>query len=795
MLLDLRSNLRQSWRTLLRERGVTVVAVGSLAIGLAANATIFSLIQAVMFPALVYPDASRLVFFESQNARGLVGMPVSAPDARDLVASARSFQQSGLTADQSSVIGEGASRSRVGGRRVEATFFEAMQVPAALGRVLVAADVPGVIVLGDDLWRRQFGADPSVVGRTVRLDGGTVTVVGVMPPRFDADADFWTPLESTAAFRRDDRQFTLFARLAPGATLEAAALDTTEVSARLAAAEPATNRDWSMYPTPVARMHGRDAQSTFLLLQAAVGCVLLIACANIANILLARGTRRRHEMALRVSLGAGRARLIAQLLTEGVLIAVAGGVLGLLLAMWGIRVARAAGVVPGTNEPSLGGMVLTFTALLSMLTGILCSIVPALQTSRVAPEAVLRAQAGRGGSGQTRGRLRASLVALQIGAAVVLATGGVLMLQTLANRARVNLGFDPRHAVRADLTLAGDRYRDPAVIRSTVDTIFADLARQPGVAAAGAITWALPTAPGAVRVFTLPAEGDTSPAPGVRQSVEAVTPDYFTAIGAPMRAGRAFTSADTVGAAPVAIVNEELAARFWPGRSPIGQDLRLGAPADNALVVTVVGVVSAMRRSAMHDVLLARAYVPFAQHPNTSLTPVVRGRTGSAGVARDLQTSVLRADPALMVEGLRTVEEDVAQFVAPVRLVTTLLTAFGFTGVLLAALGVFGTMSYVVSLREREMAVRSALGANRRDLLRLVLGNGLALTAVGLVTGGIAAVLASRALVSYLYGVTPTDPATLAGVVIGVSLVALGACYQPARSASRVDPMTILRRE
>ncbi|HET9370016.1 MAG TPA: FtsX-like permease family protein, partial [Vicinamibacterales bacterium] len=259
--------------------------------------------------------------------------------------------------------------------------------------------------------------------------------------------------------------------------------------------------------------------------------------------------------------------------------------------------------------------------------------------------------------------------------------------------------------------------------------------------------------------------------------------------------GRAFTAADTVGAAPVAIVNEALATRFWPGRSPVGQQLRLGAPADNAPIVTVVGVVSSMRRSAMHDTLVARAYVPFAQHPNRSLTPVVRGRATTAAASRDLQAAVLRADPALMVERIRTVEDEAAQFVAPVRLVTTLLAAFGMTGVLLAALGVFGTMSYVVSTREREMAVRSALGANRRDLVRLVLGNGLAVTTIGLAVGGIAAVLASRALTSYLFGVSPTDPATLGIVEIGVSLVAMLACYHPARLASRVDPMTILRRE
>ena len=381
-------------------------------------------------------------------------------------------------------------------------------------------------------------------------------------------------------------------------------------------------------------------------------------------------------------------------------------------------------------------------------------------------------------------------MAVRIASALVLATSGTLMLRTLANRERVDLGFDPRGGVRASVSLSGERYRDVAAVRAAVERILAEVRVEPDVTAAGAAAWALPTAPGGQRTFTLP-DGQLT-APG--GSIDAVTPSYFEALGAPLRAGRPFVEADRDGSPPVAIVNEELARRLWASRNPLGERLRLGAAGDAAPIVTVVGVVATVRRSAMHDTPVARAYVPYAQYPNGSVSIVVRGRGDAASVGRALQRAVERTDSALLVEDLRTVEADVAQFVAPVRLMTTLLTGFGVAGLLLAALGVFGTMSYAVSQREREMAVRLALGADRRDISGLIFGTALRITAAGVVAGVAAALVMTRLLRSFLFGVSPTDPLTFAGVAAFLTLVSLAACYRPARMASAADPMTILRR-
>ncbi|MBA2302338.1 MAG: ABC transporter permease [Acidobacteria bacterium] len=794
MIQGIRQDVVFAARSLLRHRGVTAVAVLSLAIGIAANGTIFSLVQALEFPRLIYPDAGRIVFLESRNhTRGLTGMLVSAPDAGDVADASRTLEHASLTADQTSVLREGVSGRRVSGRRVTPAFFELFGIPARLGRVLAPGDGPDRILLSDTAWRTYFAADPSVTGRGFHLDEGMVTIAGVMPPDFDEDAEFWVALtESPASRGRDDRQFTLFARLAPGASVRDASTELSEISGRLARDHPGTNANWEMFPVPLRRMHGRDSRQAFLLLQAAVGFVLLIACANIANILLARGPVRRHEMAVRVSLGAGRGRLLRGLLVESLLLSLAGGALGLMWSMWGIRLARHMVGFPSAIEPHLNVSVVGFTAILSMLCGIICGILPALRASRIAPEAVLRAD-GRGLTGGGRGWLRAALVATQIACALVLALCGALMVQTLVNRQRVNLGYDPRGAVRADIVLDASRYRDPVRITAAVDALFEHVGQASGVTAAGASTWALPTGAGGQRQLTLPGEENRALATSIRRGVEAVTPGYFAALGVPMKLGRPFTGGDRQGAAPVAIVNQELARQLWPDGDPIGETLRLGAASESAPIVTVVGVVGTIRRSAMHDVPPAHVYLPFAQHPNATLSVVVRSETGAAAAVRGLEAAVNATDPALMVEEVRTVEADVARFVAPVRTMTSLLGALGVAGLLLAALGVFGSMSYAVSQRQQEMAVRSALGATRGQIFRVVFGAASRILVAGLAMGTAAGAVATRALESFLFGVAATDSLTLAAVALLMTVIALAACYVPARAAATADPLPLLR--
>ncbi len=792
MIDSLRQDITFALRSLLRSRGATAVAVLSFAIGVAANATVFSLVQAIEFPRLIYPDASRLVFLESNNtARGLNGMLVSAPDALDIITASRTLVAPAITADQTSVLREGTPPARVSGRRVTPEFFDAMRIQAALGRVLRADDGQEAIVLSHTLWRNAFGADPAIAGRSVRLDGGTVTVVGVMPAGFDTDAEFWAPFDPRRGFTRDDRQLTVFARLADGESIASATQELETISHRLADEHPTTNRDWTMIPVQLTRMHGRDSRGAFLMLQGAVLFVLLIACANIANLLLARATRRSHEMAVRLSLGASRSRLVRGLLVESLILAIVGGGLGVLLSVWGIYFAGSYGELPAFVAPSVNLPVLAFSATLAVITGVLSGILPALRSAGVPPAAAL-GQDDRRTVG-SMGWIRSTLVVTQIACALMLAAGAALLVRSIINRQHVDLGYEPRGALRADLALQAERYLDPQQARMTVDAVLDRLRQAPDVEAVGANTWALPTGAGGHRQLTLPARRD-APLPGtVRRGVEAITPGYFEAIGATMISGRTFTGQDDRGAAPVAIVNAELARHLWPDRSPVGELLRLGAPGESAPVVTVIGVVNNMRRSSMHDVPIARVYVPFAQHPNASVTLVVRARGNLQSAERELHAAVRAADPLLFAEGVRTVEADIAQFVAPLRMIGALLGVFGALGLMLAALGVFGTMSYLVSQRQRELAVRAALGAARRDILALVYGGALRLTAAGLVLGLVLAAMSTRALRSFLYGVSATDPLSLIAVSAAIALAALSACWRPARVAASADPMTVLR--
>jgi predicted permease len=585
----------------------------------------------------------------------------------------------------------------------------------------------------------------------------------------------------------------VFARIAPGASLVDANAELAALSTRLAGEYASTNRGWQIYAIPLAELHGRDARASFLLLQAAVGCVLLIACANIANILLARGAGRRREMAVRIALGATRGRLVAALITEAIALAFAGGTIGVILAMWGIRAARTLLDFPDVIEPHLNIVVLAFSAVVTIATGVVCGLMPALRASAVTPEPTLREES-RGATDGTAGRFRAVLVVAQMALAVLLATSATLLVRSVANRERVALGFQPRSAFRADLALPLDRY--PVAVRASavVERIVAATAARPDVAAAGAHTWALPTGAGGQRAMTLPDDKDTALPPGVRRAVEAVTPGYFAALGAQMKAGRDISDADRAGAAPVAVVNEELARRLWPGQGALGRRVRLGTSAESAPIVTVVGVVASVRRSPMHDTPIATVFLPYAQYPNNNVTILVRTGGDIAAGVRALNDVVHDADPMLLAERVRTLEQDIAEFTAPLRVITNVLGAFAVTAVLLAALGMFATMSYGVAERRHEIAIRTALGAARDAIVRMVLWRALRLVAAGLVIGAIAAAWATRALHAFLFGVTPLDASTYVAVAVGLSAVAVAACWRPARQAADVDPMAVLRR-
>jgi putative ABC transport system permease protein len=408
---------------------------------------------------------------------------------------------------------------------------------------------------------------------------------------------------------------------------------------------------------------------------------------------------------------------------------------------------------------------------------------------------VLRAEDGRAGQDGAGSWMRSALVVVQVACALVLATCSALTLRSIINRQTVDLGFEPRGAVRGEVSLTGERYQSDSARRTAANAILDALAEAPDVQAAGIVTWALPTAAGAQRVLSVPARNDAALNPAVRRGIEAVTPDYFEAVGTALVSGRFFTSADRAGGEAVALINEELARHLWPAGNAIGELLRLGTVEEGAPVVRVVGVVGTIRRSPMHDIPVARVYVPYEQYPGPVLTIAVRTRGNLAAAERTVEAAVRRIDPDLIVDGLRTLEADMAQFVAPLRLVTWVLTGFAGAGVLLAALGVFGTMSYNVTRRQRELAIRSALGATGRDIFSLVFAGALRLTAAGLVIGIAATLAVTRALASFLFGVSPTDPVTIASAALVLALAALGACYLPARLAATADPLPILKRD
>ena len=584
----------------------------------------------------------------------------------------------------------------------------------------------------------------------------------------------------------------MFARLPDSVSFGDATREITAVSARLATDYPATNLGWEMFPTQLTRMHGQDSHGAFLLMQGAVAFVLLIACANIANILLARGTRRAHEMAVRIALGAGRTRLVRQLLTESLLLALAGGLVGTWLTLWGIRLARGLYEFPEAIDPSLNLLVLAFTASVSAITGVICGLFPALRASRVTPQMTLQSEGARGATSQAaRGWLRATLRGGTGRKRRVLATGAGLLVQSLINRQHVDLDSTPlapcarSRAVRRTIR---ERRRQRAPPRRC--WIGCDATGRQRRRCAGLGARRRSRRPPAI-LAAWPRQRRRSTGAPNRSASRPVA----SRMGVPIRQGRVFADARSAGAPLVAIINEEFARQAWPGRNRsatssgsaprIRRHRRRRSSASSA----------SMRRSAMHGFVVSRIYVPYAQFPAANLSLVVRARGDVAPAMAAMQTAVRQTDASLVLDAERTVEADVAMFVQPVRFITVLFTAFGVTGVLLAALGVFGTMSYAVSQRQREMAVRAALGADRGDLFRLVLESGLRVTAVGLAGGVVAAIVTARALGSFLFGITPADPGTLAAVAAALAAVSLAACYRPAHIAASVDPMTVLRRE
>jgi predicted permease len=805
------ADARFALRGLRRSPGFTAVAVLTLALGMGATSAIFTVVDGVLLRPLPYRDPDRIVTV-LHGGNG----PVAPANYLDWRAGSRSFASTAAAqAWGTTLTGRGPAESIAPALQVTADLFAVLGVPAALGRTFrPGEDQPGAartVVLGHRLWQRLFAADPQIVGQTLVLDGTPHQVIGVMPAGFEfapfwvRNAELWAPLDLGA--RRQDRNgesLRVFARLAPGVSRAEAQAETTALWQRLARQYPGDTRA----DVVIGSLHDKavgKVRRPLLVLLAGVGFVLLIACANVANLLLARAAGRRKEMGIRTSLGAGRGRLVRQLLTESLVLALAGGALGLLLAHTGVQVLLALGPrdLPRLESIALDGRVLAFSAAVCLGTGLVFGLAPALAISRD-----LQGSLRDGGRGATEGigrhRARGLLVVSEMALAMVLLIGAGLMIRSFARLRAVDPGFDPRGVISVSVPQPslGDpltpltpelRLQRAAQRRDFARVLLARMRALGGVASAGGINH-LPIS-GDLWMRELAVEGAPAPAHGEepRAIYRVITPGYIPTLGLTLLEGRDLTERDDQGAPGAVIVNETLARRLWPGQDPLGRQLRVEDGGPNPR--TVVGLVRDVKQREWTAPAGPEMYLAYLQNPSSSLTLVVRAAGAPLALAPAIQQEIAAVDPRLPAARPRLMEAVVADAVGQPRFNLLLLDVFAGIALLLAAVGIYGVMAYAVSRRRQELGIRLALGARRGQILTLVLSDGMRLAAAGVAVGLLAALALTRMMGALLYEVSATDPATFAALAVVLTSAALLACYLPARRATSIDPMTALRQE
>jgi putative ABC transport system permease protein len=797
-------DLRYAVRTLLRSPGFTLVAALTLALGIGANTAIFSVVNAALLRSLPYPDPDRLVqVWQDSPSRGIASFPFSPGDFADLRSQARTL--SGVAAIQSSsfnLTGDGEP-VRVGAARVSASFFDVLGRRPTLGRGFAAAEeregADHVAVIGQGLWKQRFGGDRRVVGRTLLLNGERYTIVGVVSTgvAIPRDVELWVPWALTAQdlANHGGHYATVVGRLAPGATMERAWQELSAVGARIAAQHPDTNTGFGMHLVPLRDELVRQVRPALLVLFAAVGLLLLIACANVSNLLLARAASRSREIAVRAALGAGRWRLVRQLLVESVVLGLAGGAAGLLLAAWGVGlIVRAAGdALRLPTAVSIDGGVLAFTFAVAVLTGVLFGLVPALHASRLDLHETLK-EGGRSGTGDARrARSRALLVVAETALAMVLLVGAGLLVKSFATLAGTDPGFRVEHVLTGSIDLPQAAYGTPERQAAFFRALDERAAAIPGVRSAGAAT-TLPLSGATARIgFHVVGTPPAAPGEQTATGYDVVTPGYFEAIGIPLRRGRTFTARDDAHAPGAVVINEAMARRYFAGQDPIGR--RMTLTDSDTMPREVVGVVGDVRHEGLGEEPSPAVYVSQLQAPVPFMRYVLRTAGDPARAAAALRREVAALDGRVAVGEVRTMAQVVADSVASPRLSMVLLGIFAALGIVLAAIGLYGVVSYSVASRSQEIGIRMAMGARPKDVVRMVVRQGVGMTAGGLVLGLLGAFAATRLLRSMLVGVSATDPAVFAAVPLLLMAVALAATWLPGRRATRLDPMAALRQE
>ncbi|HLL75967.1 MAG TPA: ABC transporter permease [Pyrinomonadaceae bacterium] len=802
-------DVRYAARMFLKSPGFTAVALLALALGIGANTAIFSVVHAVLLRSLPYGEPERLaVVWETSSRRATrhnVTSPANFVELRDQT---KSFESMAAFYDWRFNLTGAGDPVEVPAQVTTGNLFSVLGAQAALGRTYTQEEVEAgntnVAVLSHGFWQSQLGGARDVLGKTVSINGEPVEIIGVMPPEFrwfvkensrgGKPAAMWVP---TSFQITRGRYIQAVGRLRPGVSLDEARAEVQTVAARLEQQAPDYNAGLGVALVPVREQLAGELKTPLMILLGAVGFVLLIACANVANLQLARAAARSKEIAIRAALGAGRARVIRQLLTESVMLAVVGGLLGLGVAAWGVD-ALAALSPPNliaAGEVRVSMPVLGFTFGVSLLTGVVFGLMPALEAARFDPNDALK-ESGRGSTGGPRGkRLRSAFVVAQVALALVLLVGAGLMIKSFSRLQSVDPGFDPENLLTMRVDLPATKYKEDAAIVAFYRQAAERLAALPGVRSATAINY-LPfySGLGARTSFTI--EGREAPRPGEEPSTDVRVTDenYFRTLNIPVLRGRTFTAQEAAEKRPVIVVTEALARKYFPGEDPLGRRIAVEME-ENPPMLEIIGVVGDARYDKLDAELYPMVYHTLPQLTYNAMTFVLRTDGGPLALSAAARREVQQIDRDLPLADVRTLQSWIGESVSRTRFGTLLLTVFAGVALLLAAVGIYGVMSYTVAQRQHEIGIRMAMGAQRRDVIWLVVGHGLLLTAAGVALGALGAFGLTRLMEGLLYGVSATDPLTFGGVALVLSAAALLACYLPARRATKVDPMTALRYE
>jgi putative ABC transport system permease protein len=797
-------DLRYGFRSLIKHPSFTAIAVITLALGIGANSAMFSTVNAVLLRPLSFPESERIVVLEGVNpSKGINRSNMSIPDLADWQTQNQVFEQLAGFVSGGSLLTSGDETERIRSAGVTADFFPLLRTAAIKGRTLQLDDAQKgrdqVVVLSYGLWQRRFGGDQNVVGNKVTLAGKSTTVVGVMPAGFDypAQSELWVPYPIEAATeRRDNRYVNVIARLKPGVNITQAQAAMDTINQRLAQSYVETNSGWTVLVINLQELMVGSMRKSLLVLLGAVAFVLLIACANVGNLLLARATGRQKEIAVRAALGASRWRVIRQLLTESLLLSLIGGAIGLTLSVWLTRllVSISPPNTPRFDEIRPDARVLAFTLGITVLTGLVFGLAPALQVARVDLNEGLK-EGGRSGSGGTRNkRLRSLMMVSEIALSFMLLVGAGLLIKSFMRLREVSPGFTPANVLTMRVNLLPGKYAEgePRVqlLRQTLE----HLKTLPGVQSAGA-------------VLSLPLGGDTfnvgrsyiregrpfTPEESASATYLAATPDYFHTLQIPLLGGRPFNDQDTGTTTKVVIVNETLAHQLWPGASPLGRHITIWR--DEKFPREIVGIV-ADAKASLDAEAEPQMYVPYAQDSGWgSMSLVIRTTGDPAATAAAARSEIRSLDKGIPVFNVKTMNDVLAVSVAQQRVSMLLLSAFAAVALLLAMIGIYGVTAYYVTQRTQEIGIRMALGAQMGDVMKLVFKNGMVLALIGVAVGLAGAFALTRLMASLLFAVKPTDTATFLLVSVCLLAAALLACYLPARRATKVDPLTALRYE